>query len=88
MEGKQASKKLGVHQRTLYQWENKGWIKTKRSKGGKRFYDVGKYLNENKELNEQYKLKICYCRVSSLGQKNDLNRQIKYIWKVNIQVIK
>ena len=34
--GKQTSELLGVHQRTLYQWENKGWIKTIRANGGKR----------------------------------------------------
>jgi len=30
--GKKASEMLGVHQRTLYQWEEKGWIKTIRTK--------------------------------------------------------
>jgi len=41
----EASKILGVHQRTLYKWEEKGIIETIRSPGmGKRFYNVEKYL--------------------------------------------
>jgi putative resolvase len=45
---KKASEILGVHPRTLYQWEKKGWIETVRSPGiGKRFYNVNKYLLEN-----------------------------------------
>lgn len=91
--GKKASELLGVHQRTLYQWEEKGWIKTLRTNGGKRMYNVKEYLErkgvkpkepkkENeKEINlddldkSKEKLKICYARVSSLGQKDDLERQ-------------
>lgn len=38
--GKQASKILGVHQRTLYQWDAKGLIETIRTRGGKRLYNV------------------------------------------------
>ena len=34
--GKEASKILGVHQRTLYQWEKKGWIHTIRTLGNTR----------------------------------------------------
>ncbi|BCS83716.1 putative resolvase [Cotonvirus japonicus] len=80
--GKQASELLGVHQRTLYQWEEKGWIKTIRTKGGKRLYDVGNYLaNKNKESQDNNKISVCYVRVSSLSQKDDLERQIKYMQK-------
>ena len=45
--GKVASQILGVHQRTLYQWEKKGQIETIRTPGNKRLYNVNKYLNEN-----------------------------------------
>ena len=45
--GKEASKILGVHQRTLYLWEEKGLIETVRSgEKGKRFYNVNKYLKD------------------------------------------
>ena len=91
--GKEASKILGVHQRTLYQWESKKLIETIRTPGGKRLYNVSKYLEEHSDLksdkdetedndfsNINEKLNICYVRVSSLGQKDDLERQ-KYFMK-------
>ncbi len=44
--GKEASKILGVHQRTLYIWEKKKYIEVIRSPGGKRFYNIHKYLKK------------------------------------------
>ena len=92
MGGKEASELLGVHQRTLYQWEEKGWIETIRTDGGKRMYNVEKYMKEKeckedkkciKDVDEldkrKGKLKLCYVRVSSMGQKEDLERQKKLI---------
>jgi putative resolvase len=97
--GKEASKILGVHQRTLYQWESKNLIETIRTPGGKRLYNVSKYLEEHYELksnineknndetddnnfsNINEKLNICYVRVSSLGQKDDLERQKDFMKK-------
>ncbi len=92
--GKKASEILGVHQRTLYQWESKKQIETMRTPGGKRMYNVKKYL-ESKDENkvnlvkktnnpEITKLienngKYLYARVSSLGQKEDLVRQEKLL---------
>jgi excisionase family DNA binding protein len=91
--GKEASKILGVHQRTLYQWEEKGEIETMRTIGNKRLYNIEKYLkthcpneDEDKQIpehcinleeldNKEGKLNICYVRVSTIGQKNDLERQ-------------
>jgi putative resolvase len=99
--GKQASEILGVHQRTLYLWEKDKRIETIRTPGGKRLYNVNKYMknngitcinlskNKNKikeiecvktdELDKlekgNKKLKICYARVSTLNQKDDLERQ-------------
>ena len=80
--GKEASSILGVHQRTLYLWENKHKINTIRTPGGKRLYNVYKFINENQAylksnginnniLNKEKK-NICYVRVSSISQVNDL----------------
>jgi predicted site-specific integrase-resolvase len=88
--GKKASEILGVHQRTLYQWEEKKQIETIRTPGGKRMYNVKKYLefkNEkpvkinNSEINKliENNGKYLYARVSSLGQKEDLVRQEKLL---------
>ena len=91
--GKKASEIIGVHQRTLYLWEEKGLIETIRTIGGKRLYNVERYLKEKisndetknnntilcnnlDELDKEIeKLNICYVRVSSNGQKDDLERQ-------------
>jgi predicted site-specific integrase-resolvase len=88
--GKKASELLGVHQRTLYLWDKKKIIETIRTPGGKRLYNVKKYLDgmdKNKsnvtkinvpDINEKiqsFKINYIYARVSSLGQKEDLERQ-------------
>jgi putative resolvase len=93
--GKEASKILGVHQRTLYQWENKGWIETIRTDGNKRLYNVEKYLKEKKCNDDKVclenlekidkikgKLKLSYVRVSSNNQKDDLERQKNQLQKL------
>jgi len=90
--GKEASKMLGVHQRTLYIWDEQGKIDTIRTPGGKRLYNVEKFLNSKKEgiqtINQSEdeifaadRLKIAYVRVSSYGQKDDLERQKLYMKK-------
>jgi len=90
--GKEASSLLGVHQRTLYQWETKKLIDTIRTPGGNRLYNVQKYINENQEYikkngisNNTHDIKkqnICYIRVSSIGQSNDLERQREVMKKL------
>jgi predicted site-specific integrase-resolvase len=95
--GKQAIKLLGVHLRTLYNWDKKGKIETIRTPGNKRLYNVNKFLKDMKkktnkcedsdsdssddEDEEEKKLRIVYTRVSSNGQKDDLERQIAYMKK-------
>ena len=74
--GKEASKILGVHQRTLYQWDEKGEIETIRTKGNKRLYNVKKYLATKVKStnicdnldNKNDKLNICYVKVSTQNQ--------------------
>lgn len=78
--GKEASSVLGVHQRTLYNWEAKGYIETVRTAGGKRLYNVNKYLG--KETEEIARRKIAYVRVSSHSQTNDLERQKEEMMKL------
>jgi predicted site-specific integrase-resolvase len=97
MSGKKASELLGVHQRTLHQWDASGKIEVVRAPGGKRFYNVKKYLasqgiecreiaketicDEITNENINQKMKISYARVSSMGQKNDLERQKQLLHK-------
>ena len=95
--GKQACEILGVHMQTLYNWEKTGKIEIIRhSEKGKRFYNVEKYLKENKQktindiekeqeeekiINKTNKINICYVRVSTHGQKDDLERQKEFMKK-------
>ena len=96
--GKQACEILGVHMQTLYNWEKSGKIEIIRhSEKGKRFYNVEKYLKENKQktvydiekeqeeeeiiINKTDKINICYVRVSTHGQKDDLERQKEFMRK-------
>lgn len=89
--GTEASKILGVHQRTLYLWDTNGKIDTIRTPGGKRLYNVEKFLKEkqgltinnstdhNDPLESMDRIKIAYVRVSSHSQKDDLERQKQYV---------
>ena len=87
--GKEASRILDVHQITLYIWKDKKLIDTIRTPGGKRMYNVNKYINNNKDHlkinvnneNINNKHNICYIRVSSISQKDDLKRQRQVMLK-------
>jgi len=85
---KEAAEKLGVHFQTLRNWDREGKIKTIRSPGGKRFYDVKSFLektdkydkdNDKIEEGKDERKKICYCRVSSYSQKEELMHQVDYM---------
>ena len=74
---KDALKILGIHYHTLYKLAKNGEIETIKV-GSQNLYNIDKYLRKkgvNKNTNN--KKKICYCRVSSRKQKNDLERQIR-----------
>tara|TARA_Y100000385_G_C12773487_1_gene500338 strand:- start:83 stop:649 length:567 start_codon:yes stop_codon:yes gene_type:complete len=75
----EAAKILKICKQTLKRYEKDGLIETIRTPGGKRMYNVEKYLIENNliHVKENSKRKICYCRVSTNSQKDDLERQIK-----------
>lgn len=83
-----ASEILGVHQRTLMNWDRKGLIEVIRTPGNKRLYNVKKYIEQHKKCNDKNvvkgcdldidkitnKIDICYVRVSTYGQKDDLEK--------------
>ena len=82
---REATKILKTTIGTLRNWANDGSIKYVR-KGGKgthRYYDVKSFFKDRGIFNEEDTIKprrkICYCRVSSRGQKDDLERQEKYL---------
>jgi predicted site-specific integrase-resolvase len=63
--GLKASEILGVHQRTLYLWDKKKIINTIRTPGGKRLYNVKKYLNSI----EKNKSNVSYVNNPSINNK-------------------
>jgi putative resolvase len=75
---------LKVTTRTLFNWDIAGKIKCIKTKGGHRRFllsDVITKLPGQEQPIEPIKPRrkyICYCRVSSIGQKEDLNRQAEY----------
>ena len=76
---KEATKILGIHYHTLYSLVEKGEIETLKLIN-KQMYNVEKYLLKKGIKNQSNKkINICYCRVSSNKQKEDLKRQIEYM---------
>ena len=71
---KKAAKKLGIHPNTLRKWADAGKIKYFRTLAGQRRYDIDGYLGIQRIAQT-----ICYCRVSSHKQKDDLARQIAFM---------
>ena len=87
--GKEATKILGVQRYTLHKYDKEGLIKTIRSPGGKRFYNVREFLKNSNitveepcEINNKIKKKICYARVSTYAQKEELENQTKILQQV------
>ena len=78
---KEASDALKIHYNTLYKMAENKEIDSAVI-GKQRMYDVKKYLSE-KGINKTNanKRRICYCRVSSPKQKEDLKRQVDYMKK-------
>jgi len=79
---KQVLETLKIHYNTLYNLTKRKEIEYI-TVGNKNYYNLNDYilkhkLIDNKILNIK-KRKICYCRVSSNKQKNDLERQVTYM---------
>ena len=73
---KEASKKLGVSYRTLRRWDSEGRINTIRIASGQRRYDLAGLTDHiTQPIADDKRKKICYARVSSKKQADDLGRQ-------------
>lgn len=69
---RKAAEKLGLHPNTLRKYADNGTIPTIRNAAGQRLYDVSAYLREQVVAGT-----VCYCRVSSSKQRDDLDRQVE-----------
>ncbi len=85
---KEALTILGLSPMTLLKLEKLNKIEVIKTTGGHRKYNVQKYIDDNKkeseplekkETNIKNKLNICYVRVSTQSQKDDLERQKQYM---------
>jgi predicted site-specific integrase-resolvase len=90
---KYAIKILGISGSTLLKLEELNKIEVIKTIGGHRKYNVQKYINDNKKesnpISEKEnknntninikKINICYVRVSTVGQKSDLEHQKAYM---------
>jgi putative resolvase len=80
-----AESALGVCQSSLRQWSDAGLIKFFRTLGGKYRYLIESlihadpYADSSASEQKPPRQKICYCTVSSAGQKSDLDRQVRYM---------
>ena len=91
---KKALELLGISGMTLLKMEEQNKIEIIKTTGGHRKYNVQKYISDNKKkvdekidlnikninkINE--KINICYIRVSTHGQKSDLEHQKEFMIK-------
>lgn len=80
----EAAKLLNVTKQTLINWDRDGKIKCVRTAGGHRRFFLPDVLSritvhpDDREQSEHRRRRICYCRVSSFGQKSDLARQAEF----------
>ena len=74
-----------MHQKTLYKWDEKGYIETIRTPGGKRLYNVKKYLEKNNLITNRG-------MISKNKQKQitdiELTKSLEEIYKLEINLNK
>lgn len=70
-----AAEEFGVHRETLRRWENAGKISVERTPKGHRRYDLTKLRCSLPPMKVSERSTVCYARVSSHDQKEDLIRQ-------------
>ena len=75
LKAKDVIKQVNITSQTLRNWANTGKIKYIRSKGNIRLYDIDDII----EHTTGHRVNICYCRVSSRKQKEDLERQVQFM---------
>mgnify|MGYP003471331254 FL=1 len=75
-----AAKELGVSIPTLRRWEAEGKIQSGRTLSGHRRYDVAQLRGlKPYETSKTNRPTLCYARVSSHDQKDDLVRQVQLL---------
>jgi predicted site-specific integrase-resolvase len=65
---------LGLHPHTLRKYADEGKIESIKNEAGQRLYNVESYVSGATRITT-----VCYCRVSSTKQKDDLQRQVEFM---------
>lgn len=79
---KKVNDTIQISDQTLRRLADSGQINSVKTITGKRLYDIDSIVSVNNKRvkgTDQIKKKVCYCRVSSKKQKDDLQRQIDYM---------
>lgn len=76
------AKEIGVTTQTLRNWHKDGiLVPSKVTEGGTRYYSdkqISEYINGSLKTEQDRKI-VIYSRVSSMGQKDDLNNQTQFL---------
>jgi predicted site-specific integrase-resolvase len=78
---REAVKRLGLHSNTLRKYADNGKIESIKNEAGQRLFNVESYLRGAADRSL-----VCYCRVSSTKQRDDLGRQIAYMQSLVVLV--
>ena len=71
---RKAAEALGLHPNTLRRWADAGKIEHIKTESGQRRYNIDSFVGCRAQL-----VGICYCRVSSYKQRDDLERQVAFM---------
>jgi len=76
----EAARLTGIGTQSISRYARLGSIKFISTPGGQRLYNISPLLaTQTPTESPSDKIKVCYCRVSTHGQKDDLQRQIAYM---------
>lgn len=76
---KEMAKRLGITVQTLQNWDNNGKLKAHRTPTNRRYYTEDQYQTYTGLQNNTKRLNVLYARVSTYGQKDDLQNQLDFI---------
>ena len=82
---KNAKARIGVHAHTLREWADSGLLPSIRVPSGQRLYDVDAFIRKSYKGGDaptdksDDRLRLCYCRVFSHSQCDDLERQVEFM---------
>lgn len=74
-----AAELSGFHPNTIRRWADEGVIPSFRTKGGHRRVCIDEYVKAPESAPSEERVTVCYCRVSSAKQRDDLVRQVEYM---------